>query len=343
MTPKPELSIVIPTLNEAAALPEALASIVRQRDIAMEVVIADGGSTDGTCSLAAAAALPAKIVPGRPGRCRQLNAGVAAASGEFILCLHADSILPDSMAFRMSVDFLRDAGKDRPMAGHFRISFRRSSSVPSLGFRYYERKALLDRRGCSHGDQGILIPAELLRRNGGFDESCPLLAETRFADRLRESGSWLLLPAEISSSARRFEREGLKERQTLNAVIMALAECGREDILAAIPTLYRLHGETGKLRLRETFRKITALTGALPVAERAGFWERVGHYACSNAWQVPFFGDVLLNSCYCRGDDTPLLNLYDRHLQRLCTFRPAARLAALAARCWLNCRAIMPD
>ena len=158
---------------------------------------------------------------------------------------------------RGAIDYLRQASSasgGRLFAGHFGLRFRRSSSDHSLAYRYYESKARLNRAGCAHGDQGILIPAEFFRKSGGFDESCGLLAETRFADRLREQGAWLLLPREITTSARRFETEGMKERQTLNAVIMALAAADRYDIVRSLPDLYREQEKSAKLDLQPLFR-----------------------------------------------------------------------------------------
>src|ERR1700674_5517741 len=75
------------------------------------------------------------------------------------------------------------------------------------------------RRECTHGDQGFLLRRGFFNAVGPFEESLPMLAETRFAEAVRNRGEWLLLPAEIQTSARRFEIEGLRERQTLNAII----------------------------------------------------------------------------------------------------------------------------
>ncbi|MBP1727947.1 MAG: glycosyl transferase [Deltaproteobacteria bacterium] len=344
MPPDLELSIVIPTINEENSLPLALASLAAQREIRVEIIVSDGGSQDSTGRIAADAVLPAAFLTGRAGRACQLNAGAAAARGEFILFMHADSAFADASALRGAIDHLRQASAasgGRLFAGHFGLRFRRSSSDRSLAYSYYERKARLNRVGCAHGDQGILIPAELFSKSGGFDESCGLLAETRFADRLREQGAWLLLPREITTSTRRFDTEGMKERQTLNAVIMALAAADRYDIVGSLPDLYREQGKSAKLDLQPVFQALAASLSVLTAAERADFWARVGSYICGNAWQILFFMDVLAG-CRCRrrvdSSRTVFLEIYDRHLDGVLKGRIAARLAAGASRYWLRYR-----
>jgi glycosyltransferase involved in cell wall biosynthesis len=310
----------------------------------VEIIVADGGSQDATGRIAADAVLPVAFLQGRAGRTCQLNAGAAAARGEFIVFMHADSAFADEFALRGAIDFLRQASfasSGRLFAGHFGLRFRRSSCDHSLAYRYYESKARLNRSGCAHGDQGILIPAELFRKSGGFDESCGLLAETRFADRLREQGAWLLLPWEITTSTRRFETEGMKERQTLNAVIMALAAADRYDIVTSLPDLYREQGKSAKLNLQPLFQVLAGRVSALTAAERADFWAKAGSYICGNAWQILFFMDVLAGFRSRRGVDssrTCFLEIYDRYLDGVLKSRIAARLAAAASRYLLRYR-----
>jgi len=344
MPPEIEVSIVIPTLNEENSLPLTLASLAAQREVRAEIIVADGGSRDSTGRIAAAALLPASFLQGRAGRACQLNAGAAAARGEFILFMHADSTFVDDSALRGAIDCLRQASSaagGRLFAGHFGLRFRRSNGDRSLAYSYYENKARLNRAGCAHGDQGIMIPAELFSRSGGFDENCGLLAETRFADRLREQGGWLLLPREISTSARRFEAEGMKARQTLNAVIMALAAAERYDIVRNLPDLYPEQGKCEKLDLQPLFRLIAGRVAAMTGAERSEFWARIGAYICENAWQMPFFMDVLAGFRGRRRQDcrrSRFLEIYDRHLHGVVVNRAAGRLASAAGRFWLRCQ-----
>src|SRR5690242_1550059 len=95
----PELSVVIPTLNDREAMAACLASLASQRDLAMEVVVSDGGSGDGTLELIRSSgcdfSCAVTVVAGERGRGRQLNTGANAARGEKLLFLHADSLFPD--------------------------------------------------------------------------------------------------------------------------------------------------------------------------------------------------------------------------------------------------------
>jgi len=336
-----ELSIVIPTLNEESNLGTLLASIACQENVTIEVIIADGGSTDKTITVAANSGLRTLALRSTRGRAAQLNAGAKEANGAFILFLHADSELTDRLALRIALDALRSASANdsgKLYAGHFAIRFKAVSGCSSRTYRLLECKARLNRKGCSHGDQGILVPAELFRECGGFDENSPVLAETRFADTLLKNGQWLLLPAELTTSPRRFEAEGLKERQTLNAVIMALGEAGRDD-LVDFSVAYASHDKTSMLQLKPVLKRIEQEIKALGETERREFWLKTGGYICGNAWQLMFRADLLIlgrNTDTATDEEYRLLGLYDRYINRLTNNSIAIRLTAYASRLWLK-------
>jgi len=338
---KRELSIVIPTLNEALNLRKLIASIAVQKEVELEVIIADGGSADKTLTAGENSGFSTVILRGDSGRATQLNAGAAAARGKFLLFLHADSELNNTLALRSALDALRSASSEnngKPYAGHFSIRFETEPGSSSRAYRLLACKARLNRKGCSHGDQGILIPAELFRQYGGFDESCQILAETRFADRLRENEQWLLLPVEITTSTRRFEVEGLKERQTLNAIIMALGAVGREDMID-FSAAYPASSCSSKLDLQPFFRDIEQKINSLEEIERREFWEKIGGYICENAWQIPFWADQLVQSKDAAAgheEQYRFLKLYDRSLKQLTNNKFALRLTAYASRLWLK-------
>lgn len=329
MTNNFQLSIVIPVVNEAIELPATLNSLARQRGVLFEVIVVDGGSTDSTCESLPEIPMPVAIVKSPMGRAFQLNRGAAAAGGEFILFLHADSRFADDDALSKSIDLLRLKGG--AAAGHFRIRFRDYASRDAAGFAWLERKAEMNREGCAHGDQGLLVWSRLFRESGGFDESCQIMAETRFADRMRMSGKWTLLPAEISTSARRFNREGFWERMTLNLLIMALAHADADDILAKMPGIYRSQSSCNKLDLLPFFRRIEELIEARSATEKDAFWLKTGRYVCENAWQVALWLDWKYG-----GNRGRLLELYDSYLHGFCKNKIFIRLAAAANRIWLS-------
>lgn len=327
MTITPELSVIIPVLNERDALPELFTTLASQQDVDMELVFSDGGSDDGSREFIVARAtdLPwaVTLVTGDRGRGRQLNAGATSCMGNNLLFLHADSIFPDTHAFRSGLDTLNAAisstGSER-VAGHFGLTFRRSSASPSLAYYYYESKARLDHRECIHGDQGMLLRRSFYNEIGPFDEQLSITEDTRFAEAIRARGHWLLLPATIHTSARRFETEGLRQRQILNAIIMNFAAIGWTSFFRHLPDIYRTQERSRFLDLYPMLTEIGRLIGRLPPRERLILWYDTGGYVSSHAWQIPFFLDTCRN--FRRGlppgaGNTPLLSCYDRYMEWL--------------------------
>ncbi len=345
-----KLSIIIPVLNEADTLLGLLRNLAEQQGVAPEVIICDGSSTDGTLEeaerLSADFPFPVRMVTTPPGRPRQMNAGAAAAAGKHLLFLHADSRLPDPLALRKGLDALAAAVArkgDERVAGRFALRFDRPDHAPSWGYYHFECKARLDRRECTHGDQGFLMRRPLFDAVGPLDESIPMLAETRLADAVRVMGEWVLLPAEILTSARRFETEGLRERQTLNAIITNFAAAGWDAFFRELPGLYESQKSAGRLDLSLLLRMTARLMAALPRRDRFRLWYATGRYVRDNAWQLALACDT--RRSFQRGlppgtGETPALAFYDRHLDRLTDNPPGTVAAALLTWLWLrwNCR-----
>jgi rSAM/selenodomain-associated transferase 2 len=338
-----ELSVIVPILNEAENLPALFAMLSRQERVAFELILADGGSTDGTAVLAEelTAALPfaIRIVHSEKGRGRQLNAGARAAAAGTLLFLHADSAFPDALALRRGLDMLAAAiarRGDCRAAGRFALRFDVPPDRYGFGYYYYECKARLGRPEGIHGDQGFLLPRTFFDSLGSFDETLELLEDNRFAEAVRREGEWLLLPAEVVTSARRFEAEGLYERQLLNALIMNFAAIGWDDFFRAASGIYRQQDLVGRLRLLPFFRAIRGLLQQLPVRRRFKLWYRTGCYVRPNAWQLAFAFDARRN--FRRGlpageGRTLWLDWFDRWYPPL-TDHPPGRLAA-AGLVWL--------
>jgi len=315
----PLLSIIIPTLNEEASLPLLLADIAGQQGVPLEAIVADGGSTDGT--EAAAAAGGARIVRARRGRGAQMNDAAGQARGGYLLFLHADSRFSSARQLADAIQALREATWRSPrVAGHFSLQFQRSSKGNTLAYRYMEAKTRLNRINTTNGDQGFLLTRQWFHELGGFDERLPFLEDQRLAERIRCQGCWITLPGVLTTSARRFETEGLYRRYLSMGLIMVAFSTGMDGFFTRLPGLYRLHHHCGKLLI---FPILTGFFRTLFAGSRLGTIgariERVGRYLSQNGWQPFFLIDVL------RGQRRfILLPLYDRWIAPALRHRLAA-------------------
>jgi rSAM/selenodomain-associated transferase 2 len=338
------LSIIVPVLNEAERLPGLFAYLGRQQGVSFELIISDGGSADETVEsarrLAEKASFPCHIIQGSPGRGRQLNAGAQKAGAPTLLFLHVDSSFADPQALATAVAALERAiaaSGNEALAGHFALRFRRRDPDPSLAYYYYEAKACLNRPGCIHGDQGFLLRKTFFEQVGPFDQSLGFLEDDRLASAIFRTGRWLLLPARLETSARRFDQEGLYARQVLNAVIVALEAAGRDDFLRALPALYRQQRCAEKLRLRPIFVHIRYLLRALPAGERRQFWKAVGQLLVRNLWQLFLLFDARKGfRLGTAPEQLPprLLVRYDKQLKKLAEKPLGYCLGSLSARLW---------
>jgi len=204
------ISVVVPALDEAAVLPRTLPQALSAGDV--EVILADGGSTDGTPALARD--LGARVVQAPRGRARQMNAGAAAARGGILLFLHADTLLPPH--YEQSVrEILREEGV---ACGAFRLGI----DGPGPGLRLVERFANLRSSllGLPYGDQGIFVRRALFCECGGFSE-IPIMEDFEFVRRLRRRGRIRLAQAGVRTSARRWEALGVLRTTLLNQQVVA--------------------------------------------------------------------------------------------------------------------------
>jgi rSAM/selenodomain-associated transferase 2 len=341
-----ELSVIVPTLNEAATLPALFATLAAQADISFEVLLCDGGSEDGTPdvaqSLAAAAPFACRVLTGARGRGRQLNAGAQAAAAQLLLFLHADSTFAEPLALRRGVEALRGRQAqrgDRRVAGRFALRFALPASRNRSSYFLAEAKARLDLPGCTHGDQGFLLDGEFFRQVGPFDEGRPVMEDTFLAEAIRRQGEWLLLPAELVTSPRRFESEGFAARQTLNALLMNCAAVGWDDFFRAAPDVYRRQDRTRPLQLAPFFSLIAQLLFDLPRQQRRRLWYRTGAYVRDNAWQLYFALQARRAFRQGRGPgeiDGAAVAAFRRRFDRLTDHPPGRALATVLVWGWFQ-------
>jgi rSAM/selenodomain-associated transferase 2 len=206
----PVLSVVIPALNEAASIEACIASVATA-EASVEIIVADGGSTDGTAERAAR--LGARIVLGPRGRSAQVNAGGHAAQGGTLLFLHADTLLPEGY----DRDVL-EALSDPAVAGG---GFALGIAAPGFGFRFIEAMANLRSRTCSmpFGDQALFVRRETFLALGGFPDM-PIMEDFAFVDRLRRTGRVVTLPRRVRTSPRRWHALGLVRVTLTNKVMI---------------------------------------------------------------------------------------------------------------------------
>lgn len=336
----PDLTVVIPTLDEGRAVPLLIEALAAQTGLCLEVVVADGGSRDGAPEEGAAAAgrlgIPLHVVTCGAGRGRQMNRGARLARAPNLLFLHADSALDEPALLTRALGSLTDEHARRGthrVAGHFGLRFLRHDPRPSAAYYFFEAKTYFSRPGCVNGDQGFLVARSYFEELGGFDESLPYLEDARFAREVFRTGAWVTLPGRIGTSARRFEAEGLWRRQALNALVLGVDAVGLRRFFAAADA-YREQGRAGRIRLGPFLRLAHRESRAEGPVRWLAYWYRAGSYVAGNAWQAAFALDCRRNrrAGLSPGEGpTPWLERYDRWCAQAAASRAGCVAAALAA------------
>jgi rSAM/selenodomain-associated transferase 2 len=211
------ISVIVPTLDAASDLPPLLAALAGER-LFLEIIVSDGGSRDDTVAIAERSG--ARIVTAPLGRGGQLAAGADAASGDWLLFLHADCRpLP---GWRQAVEAFAAAPGAAACAGYFDLQLDDSGA----GARRLERLVAWRCRtlGLPYGDQGLLISRALYEAVGGF-RPLPLMEDVDLARRL---GRQRLKPLGVPlvASARRYQAGGYVRRPLRNLVCLSLYFAG---------------------------------------------------------------------------------------------------------------------
>ena len=204
-----KISAIVPTLDAGDGLALCLASLID----ADEIIVADGGSTDATLAIARAAG--AKIVTSERGRGAQLAKGAAAARGDALLFVHADTHLTPGW---------RALAERHLAASHHPACFRLKLDDPAWQARLIERAVALRSRlaGLPYGDQGLLVTRTAYDTAGGFR---PLIL-MEDVDLIRRLARPVMLDGDALTSADRWRRDGWMRRTLRNLTCLSLWRLG---------------------------------------------------------------------------------------------------------------------
>ena len=207
------LSVIIPTLNEADTIGALVHDLQRHGcDSLTDLLVVDGGSTDGTVERARQAGARVVVSP-QAGRANQMNYGATLTTGDVLYFVHADvQVHPDFLS-----DIIRAIANGSD-AGCYR--FRFASSHPLLRLNSYgTRFPGIMSRG---GDQTLFVTRALFNRVGGFRERYVVMEDFDIIVRIRETGHFCIIPKDVIVSARKYEENSWLRVQVANLTAFSL-------------------------------------------------------------------------------------------------------------------------
>ncbi len=203
------ISIIIPTFNEAANIENAIAST--QPSTNVELIVVDGGSQDDTVNIAKS--LGVKVISSPPGRAVQMNAGAMAATGDILLFLHADTLLPAGFD-----NMVRSAlQQPKTVAGAFTLQI----DADYWALRWVEKGVNWRSHfyQMPYGDQAIFLTTEIFQKIGKFPD-LPIMEDFELIRRLKRTGKIAIIPVPVITSARRWLKKGVFYTTLLNQIII---------------------------------------------------------------------------------------------------------------------------
>lgn len=211
------LSVIIITLNEADNIGQLLERLQANRDErVVDVLLVDGGSTDGTRKIAAAAGATVMEAP-CCGRAVQMNFGAKHATGSILYFIHADSLPPNTYV----TDVVEAVESGFPI-GCFRFQFNSERLLLKLN-SYFTR---FDKMWCRGGDQTLFVTRDLFDELKGYDESHLIMEEYDLIERAREKYSFKIIPKDVLVSARKYENNSYLKVQLANLIVFNMYRLG---------------------------------------------------------------------------------------------------------------------
>jgi rSAM/selenodomain-associated transferase 2 len=225
----PRLSIIIPVLNEAEILEKSLECVIAHSTASNieEIIMVDGGSTDGTLRLIEGME-HVTLIRSEKGRARQMNTGARSAKGEILYFLHADSFPPKAFDEKI----LSSGAK----AGCFRLKFDDPHSIWLKIAPWFTQFPSFLFRG---GDQSLFIEAETFQKTGGFDERYAVYEDVEFIRRICKHHRFEIINDYVTTSARRFRENGATRLYYHFLVVHFKAWMGKSP--EALHDYYRRH------------------------------------------------------------------------------------------------------
>lgn len=193
------MSLVMPTLNEAACIGDTLHRLAPWRALGHEVIVVDGGSHDDTAEQAATGA--DRVLAGPRGRARQMNAGAAAAQGQVLLFLHADTQLPEDAAQQ-----IEQALHQGRVWGRFDVRIEGDAVLLRLVAALMNLRSRLS--GIATGDQAIFVRSDVFHKLGGYADQ-PLMEDIELSRRLLAISRPACLRQRVLTSGRRWQARGV--------------------------------------------------------------------------------------------------------------------------------------
>jgi len=211
------ISIIIPTFNEEERLGELLKHLKKCcSEITHEIIIADGGSEDGTVQIAES--FDATVIHcQKKGRAAQMNEGAEHSSGTILYFLHADTFPPENF-----LNYISQSFKKGYKSGCFQLVF--DDPHPLLEFYgWFTRFRLTLFR---FGDQSLFVEKTIFEKVDGFDESMIVMEDQKIVRELKKAGSFQLLDERVTTSARRYKVNGVIRLQAVFFLILLLYYSG---------------------------------------------------------------------------------------------------------------------
>jgi len=341
-----DLSVIIPCLNEQDTISALLNDLNQQQGLRFELIIADGGSRDNTLKLidnfTQHSQLSVRVINSPKGRAAQMNLGAKQAKTDDFLFLHADSRINNPHLFadaKKDMLAFRAQKMSNRVAGHFGLRFNRSNNDNPAAYYFYEAKTRMNRLDSINGDQGLWISREYFYALDQFDESLAYMEDARLARKIFRSGQWLALPGCIHTSARRFEVEGLKQRQILNSFLCNFDSIGITEFFDLAGDIYRTQSHAQKLMLKPYLLMIHKMIFSRGVIGTIKIWYQSGGYIVDNAWQLAYALDCRKNRQNGKepgeGSQSNLIN-YEKWIAPIITLPPGRLITAVLTFMWFN-------